>query len=122
MWDIDEIFCDQLYYPILETSPGYILNGKYYPTLLRVIEKQASSLNIRCINFIIDSNNNWKVYSKEKITTDGQFDIYNGYCTDTITKNLGYVSGLVPKDRIDFLHAFDGNTNNIEWICNKSLR
>ncbi|MEO7522465.1 MAG: hypothetical protein ABIT58_00145 [Ferruginibacter sp.] len=122
MWDVDAINCDNLHFPVLESVEGYALNGKTYPTFLRVIEKDASTLNIRCINILLDKNYNWRVLSKEKITTDAEFNIYEGYCIDTISKNLGYNEDNVPKNTINFIHAFASAESQINWICNKSSR
>lgn len=123
LWDIStyEFGCDNIYVPVLDVIDEYTLNKKTYP-LLRVIQKNTFTLNLRSLNFLLDKKNNWKLVSKEMITTNGQFNIYNGYCIDTITKNIGYKSSNASKNEINFIHAFDSEECRINWICNETWK
>lgn len=123
LWDIItyEFGCDNIFFPVLEVIDGYTVNKKTYP-LLRVMQKNVLTLNNRSLNFLFDKDNNWKLISKEMITTDGQFNINNGYCIDTITKNIGHNSPNAPRNEINFISAFDSEETRINWICNETWK
>lgn len=115
-----QLSIDNLYFPILETAENYEIDKKKF-TLLKVCQKNIFNLNVKSINILLDKNNNWKIISKERITTDDEYNIINGYCIDTISKNLGYINNK-DKNEINFFPAFDYYEGKGDFICNESKK
>ncbi len=115
LWEVESFSCDNKYYPILEAREGYWDGKNLHPTVLTVIEKNNNSLAVKAINFIIDSKNNWRIFSKESLFSNLSSNYC--YCIDTTTtdyllpKQEGY-----PKNMIIFHKIFDNYYTDMK--CN----
>jgi hypothetical protein len=123
LWDIDTPNTDNIEYPILEQGATVNEHKKkndlksvytYRYNILRIKSKRDAYPDFECLNFRLNKDNSWALISKEKLNTT--IPPINGYCIDTISKNLNY---LVKKQKniIIFHHAFD--SANKTWYCIK---
>ena len=116
LWFINYPNYDILYYPVLEegiadkpvpNEPNKSFEDYHY---LRVIDKNKSSLDMKCLNFRYN-HNLWTLISKEILTSDTIFP--TKYCIDTTSKHINGEGASGLANYIDFFGAFSRNY----WDC-----